>query len=80
LYNIIKTILDGKEKIMKLSNQAIGAVMMVLQKGIMEQIDITTLLQEFEMIDSTDGLIVENPPIIEPEKLEQETEEAQTET
>lgn len=65
---------------MKLSNQAIGAVMMVLQKGIMEQIDITTLLQEFEMIDSTDGLIVENPPIIEPEKLEQETEEAQTET
>ncbi len=64
---------------MKLSNQAIGAVMMALQKGIMEQTDITTLLQEFELQDTSEGLIVDNPPIIEPEKLQQETEEVQTE-
>tara|TARA_R110000824_G_scaffold3833_8_gene18299 strand:- start:151 stop:348 length:198 start_codon:yes stop_codon:yes gene_type:complete len=65
---------------MKLSNQAIGAIMMSLQKGIMEQLDITSILQEFEMTDTAEGLIVENPPIIEPEKLEQETEEVQAKT
>ena len=65
---------------MKLSNQAIGAIMMSLQKGIMEQLDITSILQEFELSETVDGLIVENPPIIEPQKLEQETEEIQTET
>jgi hypothetical protein len=65
---------------MKLSNQAIGAIMMSLQKGIMEETDITTILQEFEMSDTTDGLIVENPPIVKPEKLEQETEEVQAKT
>ena len=54
--------------------------MMSLQKGIMEQLDITSILQEFEMTDTAEGLIVENPPIIEPEKLEQETEEVQAKT
>ena len=29
---------------MNLSNQAIGAIMMALQKGIMEQTDVTTML------------------------------------
>ena len=47
----------------KLSNQAIGAIMMALQKGIMEKIDITEILQNFKIIDSEDGLIVDNPPI-----------------
>jgi len=64
---------------MKLSNQAIGAIMMSLQKGIMEQLDITSILQEFEMTDTDEGLIVDNPPIIEPQKLQQETEKTQTE-
>lgn len=64
---------------MKLSNQAIGAIMMSLQKGIMEQVDITSMLQEFEMTDTPEGLIVDNPPIIEPQKLQQETEKTQTE-
>ena len=49
---------------MKLSNQAIGAIMMALQKGILEQIDITEVLQSFELIEATDGLVVENPPIV----------------
>jgi len=50
---------------MKLSNQAIGAIMMALQKGIMEQSDITEILQGFEVVESDDGLMVENPPIVE---------------
>ena len=49
----------------KLSNQAVGAIMLALQKGIMEQTDITSILQEFQIIDSEDGLIVENPPVIQ---------------
>ena len=50
---------------MKLSNQAIGAIMMALQKGIMEQTDITQLLQDFDIVEAEEGLVVENPPVIE---------------
>ena len=49
---------------LKLSNQAIGAIMMALQKGIMEQTDITDLLREFELVSTTEGLVVENPPLV----------------
>ena len=49
----------------KLSTQAIGALMMALQKGLMEQTDITDYLREFEFVNTVDGLIVENPPLIE---------------
>ena len=48
----------------KFSSQAVGAIMLALQKGIMEQIDITGLLKEFEIVNSADGLMVNNPPII----------------
>ena len=50
---------------MKLSNQAIGSLMMALQKGLLEQIDITEILQNFELVDTEDGLVVENPPILQ---------------
>ena len=50
---------------MKLSNQAIGAIMMALQKGILQQTDITDLLQSFELVETEDGLVVENPPVVE---------------
>lgn len=59
---------------MNLSNQAIGSIMMALQKGIIEQTDITSLLQEFELVETDDGLIVENPPIVSAENLEKETD------
>jgi len=49
----------------KLSNQAVGALMMAVQKGIMEQCDITDLLKEFDLVESVDGLIVENPPTLQ---------------
>ena len=50
---------------MQLSNQALGAVMLALQKSLMEQIDIVPVLQDFVFTDSDDGLVVENPPILE---------------
>ena len=57
----------------KLSNQAIGALMMALQKGLMEQTDITGMLKEFVWVSTADGLVVENPPILEVKEPEQET-------
>jgi hypothetical protein len=50
---------------MQLSNQALGAVMLALQKSLMEQTDIVPVLQGFVFTDSDDGLVVENPPILE---------------
>ena len=50
---------------MNLSNRAIGSIMMALQKGILEQTDITELLQDFNLVETDEGLIVENPPIVE---------------
>jgi hypothetical protein len=55
---------------LKLSNQAIGALMMALQKGVLEQVDITEVLKGFELVTTPDGLVVENPPafqIMEPD-------------
>jgi hypothetical protein len=57
----------------KLSNQAVGALMLALQKGLMEQTDITEMIKGFELSNSVDGLIVENPPMIEMKEPEQET-------
>ena len=49
----------------KLSNQAIGAVMMALQKSLMEQTDIVPVLQDFEVqIDDSNHLVVMNPPMV----------------
>ena len=48
---------------MKLSNQAMGAIMMALQKSLLEQSDIVPLLKSFDC-QSGDGeeLTVKNPP------------------
>jgi len=37
---------------MKLSNQAIGAIMMALQNSLMEQSDIVPVLRDFELVKS----------------------------
>ena len=48
---------------MKLSNQAMGAIMMALQKSLMEQSDIVPTLKGFEFEISKEGeLNVKNPP------------------
>ena len=64
---------------MKLSNQAVGSIMLALQKGILEQTDITDLLKGFEFevqqqqkfVFAQDDepvveeLFVSNPPTLE---------------
>ena len=50
---------------MKLSNQAMGAIMMALQKSLLEQSDIVPVLQSFNFTTndpSQSELIVTNPP------------------
>jgi hypothetical protein len=55
---------------MKLSNQAMGAVMMALQKCIIEQSDIVEILKGFDFELGTIGddtetqLVVTNPPVV----------------
>jgi hypothetical protein len=54
---------------MKLTNQAMGALMMALQKSLMEQSDIVPLLQDmnFQMDpedQSQSTLVVTNPPVV----------------
>ena len=50
----------------KLSSQAIGAIMMALQKSLIEQSDIVPTLQGFEIqVDDSGELVVMNPPNFE---------------
>ena len=50
----------------KLSNQAVGAIMMALQKSLMEQTDIVPVLQGFNIqVDDSGQLVVMNPPTVE---------------
>lgn len=55
---------------MRLGNQAMGALMMALQKSLLEQSDIVPMLQEMDFqIDPSDSskthLMVTNPPVVE---------------
>ena len=51
-------------KEMNLTDQALGAVMMALQRSLMEQSDIVPVLKEFRFRLSEDGLVVMNPPLV----------------
>ena len=53
-----------KMNIMKLSDQALGALMMALQKALLEQSDITESLKTFEFVDTEEGLWIKNPPTV----------------
>jgi hypothetical protein len=55
---------------MNLADQAIGALMMALQKSLMEQSDIVPVLKGFKFRLSDQGLMVMNPPIV---KLEDDS-------
>ena len=59
-------------KEMRLSDQSVGALMMALQKSLLEQSDIVPVLREFKFMLSDDGLVVLNPPLV---KLNEETTE-----
>jgi hypothetical protein len=58
-------------KEMNMSDQAVGAVMMALQKSLMEQSDIVPVLKGFKLKLSEQGLIVMNAPIV---KFTEETQ------
>ena len=47
-----------------LSDQALGAVMMALQKSLMEQTDIVPVLKGFDFVPTEGGLVVRNPPVV----------------
>tara|TARA_Y100000034_G_C6694217_1_gene305827 strand:+ start:53 stop:274 length:222 start_codon:yes stop_codon:yes gene_type:complete len=47
-----------------LSDQAMGAIMMALQKSLLEQSDIVPVLKGFKFKLSEDGLVVLNPPLV----------------
>ena len=65
---------------MKLSKQAMGSLMMALQKSLMEQSDITESLQKMDFVPGVQKegeeaeLYVKNPPLVKfgNEDLEQE--------
>ena len=60
---------------MRLSNQAVGALMMALQRSLMEQTDIVPILQEMNLQvnpedSSQSELVVTNPPTINLDTVE----------
>ena len=57
---------------MNMSDQAVGAVMMSLQKSLLEQSDIVPVLQGFRFRLSGVGLMIMNPPLV---KYNENTEE-----
>jgi len=61
--------------ILKLTNQALGAVMMALQESLLNEIDIVPILKGFELVDTEDGLVVTNPPTVRVSGEQQITEQ-----
>ena len=59
----------------KLSNQALGAVMMALQESLLNELDIVPILKGFELVNTEDGLIVANPPTVRMSNEEEITEQ-----
>lgn len=62
-------------KILKLSDQALGALMMALQKSLLEQSDITESLKTFEFVSTEDGLWIKNPPTVKFKNVELDEKE-----
>lgn len=52
---------------MKLSDQALGAVMMALQRSLLEQSDIVPVLKGMDFVSTgtDDELTVANPPVVD---------------
>ena len=56
--------MENDIKTYKLSDQALGAIMMALQESLLNQIDIVPILKNFDVGIGTDGLTVLNPPTV----------------
>ena len=54
----------SEQQKMKLSNQALGAVMMALQESLLNQLDIVPILKGFDLAEGEEGLVVLNPPTV----------------
>ena len=60
-------------KTYQLSDQALGALMMALQKSLMEQSDIVPVLKDFKFANSEIGLMIMNPPLVKvPNSVEEQ--------
>ena len=56
---------------MRISNQAVGAIMMALQNSLMNQTDIVPVLKEFNFeLDENEELLVLNPPVVDSSNME----------
>jgi len=67
---------ETTEAEMQLSDQAVGALMMALQKSLMEQSDIVPVIKGFKLRDSESGLMVMNPPLVKFGNEEPEEDDA----
>ena len=59
----------------KLSNQALGAIMMALQESLLNELDIVPILKGFELTQTSEGLVVTNPPTVRVSNNQPITEE-----
>ena len=63
---------------MRISDQALGAIMMALQKSLIEQTDIVPVLRDFDFqVNENEELTVTNPPVF---KFDQEELSSATES
>jgi hypothetical protein len=60
---------------LKLTNQALGAVMMALQESLLNEIDIVPILKGFELVNTEEGLVVTNPPTVRVSSEQEITEQ-----
>ena len=67
--------MSDNDKSMYMNDQAVGAVMMALQKSLMEQSDIVPVLKKFKFRLSETGLVVLNPPLVKANATEAENTE-----
>ena len=66
---------------MRLSDQALGAIMMALQNSLMNQIDIVPVLKGFELsLNDNEEVIVQNPPIVDSKQDDEQFNFAESET
>lgn len=62
------------EKKMTLSDEALGTLMMCLQKSLLEQSDIVPMLKGLDFTSVSDELFVLNPPVVKFDVTEVEEE------
>ena len=58
---------------MQLTDQALGALMLALQNSLLNQTDIVPVLKEFNFTATDNGLVVENPPVVDMSDNDEDT-------